>query len=370
VRDVSQKVFWLHHNPVRILAGLDSLSRLPELVPHGKLLLVTTPGSTRRGLTARVQSLLGISRVFVYDHITPNPELDELDAATAGLRDKEIRSIIALGGGSALDAGKVLSVTLPCDTISPLDHVLRKGNSHVWQTSLPLVAIPTTAGTGSEGTPFATVWDRPTAKKYSVAGESVFPCHAILDPELTLTLPHRETLYTALDAFSHALESLWNKNRTPVSQALAIEALKLANQTLPVILQFPQSVEHRAQMQQASLLAGLAISQTRTAIAHSISYPLTVHYGVPHGLACAFTLPAILGMEDIRSKMPDYFTEYLDRSKATMEKLSMKSEVKKFIKLREAKLLISEMYLPGRADNMNIQINSAALANILESSMS
>ncbi|MBW2083813.1 MAG: iron-containing alcohol dehydrogenase, partial [Deltaproteobacteria bacterium] len=188
--DKPVKAAWLHHNPVRIIAGMGAISSLPELAPPGTVLLVTTPGSTRRGMTALVQSLLGVSRVIVHDRITPNPELDDLDAATAHLRGKDIQSIVALGGGSALDAGKVFSVSLPCGMPAPLDYVLRKGNSHAWQTSLPLVAIPTTAGTGSEVTPFATVWDRAAAKKHSVTGEPVFPCYALLDPELTLSLPY------------------------------------------------------------------------------------------------------------------------------------------------------------------------------------
>lgn len=147
---------------------------------------------------------------------------------------------------------------------------------------------------GRRGDPFATVWDHTANKKYSVTGDRTFPDYAILDPQLTLSLPEDETLYTALDTISHALESLWNKNRTVISETYALRALVLANEALPALLTAPEDLGQRERMQQASMLAGLAICTTRTAIAHAISYPMTLHYGVPHGLACSFTLPEIL----------------------------------------------------------------------------
>lgn len=285
---------WSHFNPVSIHAGSGSLSTLPAHARDGALLLVTTAGFTRRGLTARVLNLLGAARVTVYDQVTPNPELDDLEAATTQFRDLGITQIIALGGGSVLDAAKVLAVTLPSEEDKPLTLTLREGRPQQWQKKLPLIAIPTTSGTGAEVTPFATVWDKTTHKKHSVTGDLIYPDLALLDPELTLTLPYEETLYTGLDAISHALESLWNKNRTPVSEVWAFQALTLANDALPKVLATPNDAAARENMQQASVLAGLAISQTRTAIAHSISYPLTSHFGVPHGLACSFTLPYLI----------------------------------------------------------------------------
>lgn len=284
---------WSHFNPVSIHAGSGSLNTLPAHVGEGALLLVTTAGFTRRGLTARILDLLGAARVTVYDQVTPNPELDDLETVTTQFRGLGITQIIALGGGSVLDAAKVLAVTLPSEEDKPLTLTLREGRPQQWQKKLPLIAIPTTSGTGAEVTPFATVWDKTTHKKHSVTGDLIYPDLALLDPELTLTLPYEETLYTGLDAISHALESLWNKNRTPISEAWAFQALTLANDALPKVLATPNDAAARETMQQASVLAGLAISQTRTAIAHSISYPLTSYFGVPHGLACSFTLPKI-----------------------------------------------------------------------------
>lgn len=286
---------WLHANPVKVSGGPGSIGLLADLVPkEGEVLLVTTPGFTRRGLTAQIKRALAHHRVDVFDGVTPNPQLDDLDDVKERFAGSDFAAIVALGGGSAIDSAKVLGVTLPSGMHRPLAGLLRNGTEHEWAKAIPVIAVPTTSGTGAEVTPFATVWDAKAHRKHSVRGSMLYPSYAVLDPLLTLTLPHEETLYSGLDAISHALESLWNKNRTVVSTAYALEALALASGALAAVLSDPTRVAARTEMQQASLLSGLAISQTRTAVAHSISYPLTARFDVPHGLACSFTLPELL----------------------------------------------------------------------------
>ena len=274
------KADWSYYNPVNIKTGVGMLNKLPELVEKGCWLLVTTAGFTQRGLTDQIKGLLPDIDLIVYDSVTPNPELNDLEQATKTFRQEKLTGLIALGGGSVMDAAKVLSVTIPSQIPDPLNQALRQGIKNNWQSKLPLIAIPTTSGTGAEVTPFATVWDQTEHKKHSVVGDKVFPEIALIDPELTLNLPEKETLYTGLDAVSHALESLWNINRMPVSQGFAVKALELAEAALPQVLATPQNINARASMQQASVLAGLAISQTRTAIAHSISFhsPVTLAF--------------------------------------------------------------------------------------------
>src|SRR5262249_49423231 len=158
-----------------------------------------------------------------------------------------------------------------------------------------LVAVPTTAGTGSEVTPWATLWDRSAGapKKYSLHVEETWPSHAVVDPSLTLSAPESVTRNSALDALSHSLESIWNVNANPVSDTLAVEAARTVIATLPRLLAAPQDRKLRTEMSRASLTAGLAFSNTRTALAHSISYEMTLKHGLPHGLACSFTLPMV-----------------------------------------------------------------------------
>jgi len=359
---------WTHHNPVRITAGAGILGYLRELIPEGTALLVTTSGFTRRGMTGKIKEQLGESRVVVYDQVTPNPEIDALDQAAAQLKGRKINSIVALGGGSVMDTGKVLAVTLLSEYPKPLAHVLRQDHAYEWQARIPVIAIPTTSGTGAEVTPFATVWDSSTHKKHSVAGELIYPTNALLDPELILSLPHNETLYSALDAISHAMESLWNRNRSPVSETYALQALKLANEALPAVLEKPDDLEQRARMQQASLLAGLAISQTRTAIAHSISYPLTSHYGVPHGFACSFTLVEIwkyccLNVGGVLDS--DIVKKTID----LLCRLNLEGELNKYLSLNDALAVAHGVIKQAMADNFTALIDDVMIREIITKSM-
>jgi phosphonate metabolism-associated iron-containing alcohol dehydrogenase len=158
----------------------------------------------------------------------------------------------------------------------------------------PIIAVPTTAGTGSEVTRWGTLWDFEEQKKYSVSHARLYPAKALLDPQLTMTLPSSETLYGGLDALSHSLEAVWNKNANPVSDLYAHKAARTVMAALPRILANPRDAALREDMLRASLLAGLAFSNTSTALAHSISYYMTTHQALPHGLACSFCLPFVL----------------------------------------------------------------------------
>lgn len=227
--------------------------------------------------------------------IGENPDVDRLDTLLTELRETQFVAVVALGGGSVLDAAKALASLLPGDDLT-LDRLLRSTGqtSKLPATPLPLYCLPTTSGTGAEVTPFATIWDLRLQKKHSLTGKQLYARLALLDPELTCSLPWEVTLYGAMDTLSHALETLWNRNATPVSAALAIQALHMTVEALPKLEQYPENLEARNCMQQASLLAGLAISQSRTALAHALSYGISLRFGIPHGFACSFSLPAIM----------------------------------------------------------------------------
>lgn len=286
---------WDFYNPVRVFAGVDVLHLLADVVKGSRILLLTTSGFSKRGVTNKVSDMLGQSLIEVVDGIEPNPELARLESLAQELRYVHCDTIVALGGGSVIDTAKVISATLPrIEGGFSLRAHLENNLGDLTEPGIPVVAIPTTAGTGAEVTPFATVWDSDAKKKYSLSGPGLFPGVALVDPGLTLTLPREQTITTGLDAISHAFESIWNRNATPITIMYATEALRIAMPTLPMLVDDLDNLQHRTKMLQASLFAGLAISNTKTALAHSISYPLTLKYGVPHGLACSFALPAIL----------------------------------------------------------------------------
>ena len=160
-------------------------------------------------------------------------------------------------------------------------------------TTKPIYAIPTTAGTSSELTKWATIWDNATLTKHSLSDEKLYPKAAFYDANLALSLPRETTIFTALDALSHACESIWNKNANPISTHFALNAIKIILCDLSPLSENLRSLPLRTSLMQASIYAGLAFSNTQTALAHALSYPLTMKFGTPHGLACSFSLPLL-----------------------------------------------------------------------------
>lgn len=352
---------WSHFNPVRIISGPGVIDDINTHINPGTWLFITTNGAIRRGTVDYIKNKITTDhKLLIEDSITSNPDLIFLDKLNQKYRNHCIDGIIALGGGSAIDAAKILSVTLPAAAERPLHESLIINKSQKWDTCIPVIAIPTTAGTGAEVTPFATVWDFTNHKKYSITGQNVYPNLALLDPNLTTSLSREQTLYTGLDATSHALESIWNKNSTILSEAFAWNALSIISKFFLITLKEQENLNARNAMQQASTLAGLAISQTRTAIAHSISYPLTSHYQVPHGLACSFTLPYLI-KENLK---------YLENNKKIvaleilniLTEIDIKSEIKKYID-HDISHLYESMKSPERSGNYKNKIDINKIIN-------
>lgn len=158
----------------------------------------------------------------------------------------------------------------------------------------PIYAFPTTSGTSSELTHWATIWDNDAFIKHSLSDEILYPKEAFYDPRLTLSLSRETTIHTALDALSHSFESIWNNNANPISTHYGLRSIEIILRDLPALAQNLQSLELRTSIMQASMCAGLAFSNTQTALAHALSYPLTMRFGTPHGLACSFSLPLLL----------------------------------------------------------------------------
>ena len=287
---------WKYHNPVAVHFGAGVLDDLPKVLRGRPASIVTFPEARGFGLLPRLEKLVGTSLVGTIDHTQPNPDVDGLDAMYRDFwrqqRDSEV--IVAVGGGSALDTAKALMVGTESGEFDALVTLLATGKPFTPHRVKTLIAVPTTSGTGSEVTGWATVWNRAQGKKYSLHLPQTWPEAALVDPELTLSLPAGPTLSAGLDALSHALESIWNINANPVSDHHAVVAARLVLATLPALMRDMGDIELRRRMSLAALTAGLAFSNTRTALAHSISYDMTMHHGLPHGIACSFTLGMVL----------------------------------------------------------------------------
>ncbi len=272
------------------------MSSLPQLLAGRRALLVTFPEAAGLALVGRIEALLQDQLVGVVDDVQPNPDVAELRAQyEAFWRDPQgAEVIVALGGGSVIDTAKALMVGTACGRFDALLEGLASGDGFVPARTRTLIAVPTTAGTGSEVTPWATIWDRGAQKKYSLHLEHTWPAVALIDPELMLSLPAGVTLHSGLDALSHALEAIWNVHANPLSDTYAVAAIHDVFETLPLLMQDLGNLDLRGRMALAALKAGMAFSNTRTALAHSISYEMTLRHGLPHGIACSFTLPMVL----------------------------------------------------------------------------
>lgn len=285
-----------YHNPVAIVAGSGSLASLPALLAGRSVVLVTFPEAKALGLVDRLSAILGPALRGVEDGIAPNP-----DVATLGPMyerfwhtHRDVDAVLAVGGGSAIDSAKALMVGTASGTFAELVDLLARGAPFTPHAVKPLIAVPTTAGTGSEVTPWATVWDRAANRKHSLHLPQTWPEAAVIDADLMLTLPGPVTLQSGLDALSHALEAIWNVNANPISDHHAVAAARAVMDTLPRLMKDLSSRALRESMALAALQAGLAFSNTKTALAHSISYEMTLRFGLPHGIACSFTLPMVL----------------------------------------------------------------------------
>ncbi|WP_211474279.1 iron-containing alcohol dehydrogenase PsrA [Collimonas humicola] len=286
------------HNPVAIHFGSGCLQDLPQLLGAGKVVLATFPEARTLGLVSRMEQLLGDRLLYVIDDIQPNPDVAALRATYEQFwrQEEACDTLVALGGGSVIDTAKALLVGTASGSFAELLALLADGKPFTPPRTKKLIAIPTTAGTGSEVTPWATIWDAAGKKKYSLHLDCTWPAAALVDPALMLSLPRQVTISTGLDALSHALESIWNVNANPISDTYATSAIQDILACLPALADDLGNPALRSAMALAALKAGLAFSNTKTALAHSISYEMTLRHGLPHGIACSFTLPLVLRM--------------------------------------------------------------------------
>lgn len=314
--------------PSKIVFGIDKLYELPDYARGRKTLLITSAGFVSRGLVNEIKEILP-DLVGVYSNIKSHPEFTDLETAYHEIHQHDFELLLAIGGGSVLDAAKYFSVHSASEGNQPrasfvTDIIKGKLPKKNYQL-IPIISVPTTAGTGSEITPWATVWDKEEKKKYSLHLPDLFPEIALYDARLTLSVPKAITIQTGLDTLSHSLESIWNKNANEITISYATQSARLVMQYLPLLASDLNNLNYRTQILKACMYAGLAFSNTQTALAHAMSYYITSHKGVDHGLACSFTLPLlidqVIGQHDFIDKaLFDIFGELSSEKLRTMLK--------------------------------------------------
>lgn len=288
----------------KVLFGKGCLPNNKELVAKcGKRALVVTGKSSARasGALEHVEEILKEYNIdySIYDRVENNPSLENVAEGGRAAREFKADFIIGIGGGSPLDASKAVAV-LAVNDIEPLE--LYKNAFE--NKPLPIVAIPTTAGTGSEVTPYSILTRNDIKTKMSFGNEDTFPKLAFIDPAYTESMSYETTVDTAIDALSHAMEGYLSKRSTPVSDILAIEAMKVFSECATALINNNIDFAVREKLLYASMLGGMVISHTGTTIIHGLGYSLTYFKGIPHGRANGYFMREYLkyNYEAVREK--------------------------------------------------------------------
>ena len=345
---------------------------------YGETVMLAYGGGSikRNGVYDEIMGILNAAgkRIVEFSGIMSNPTYAKVQEGAKLARENHVDLILAVGGGSVLDVGKSLCCLYGREfaNVDMLRETITAGNlipTARW------VGVPTTAGTGSEVTCWATVWDPTQDKKRSLECQANYAYAALVDSELTQNMPVKLAISSALDACAHAVESYWANHTNAVSRGLALEAISTVMGNIEGLLD-NKPAAHEA-MARGSLLAGMAFSNTKTTACHSISYPLTMHYGIPHGVAVALLLGpvlelnapatpdlnrllAALNVEDGKS-LRNHVTELFEKSglPATLQGWGVPAD-----KLSH---LAALGMTKGRADNNPVALDKTTIENILHS---
>ena len=342
---------WKFFMPTKIRFGWGRFQEIRQVVEElkgKKIFLVTSRHFAKKyGVLDRLSDLLKGLTLVMFAEAEENPTIETVDRGAAQCRENKCDLVMGLGGGSALDAGKAMAMLQknPGSIREYLDQ------ERVCQTKgLPFIAVPTTSGTGSEVTPFTVITHPNKKAKQAIAPPENFPDVALVDPELTMSMPLEVAASTGLDALCQAVEGFWSTQGNPLTRSLAFQAIKLAMENLESAC-FKKDKESVTNMALASHLTGIEMSNIGNTSIHPLSYPITIDYGVPHGFACAIFLPEVIrfNASAIRDRFKGLLTllnlasveAFADKVDSLMEKLKAPR--------RLSKLSVKAEEIPGIA---------------------
>ncbi len=311
------------HCPTRIVFGPGRLAELGALVASlgaKRILVVSDPGIEKVGHTQRGVESLRVAGLdpLVFDGFQENPTTDHVDAGLAVAKEFSPEVIVAIGGGSSMDCAKGINFLFSCGGRMQDYWGVGKATGPM----LPMVAVPTTAGTGSETQSFALISDAETHTKMACGDPRAAFKIALLDPELTLTQPARVTAITGIDAIAHAIETFVTKRRNPLSIAFSREAWGLLSPAFGKVLAEPGDLAARSEMQLGAMFAGLSIENSMLGAAHATANPLTAQFGIVHGEAVGLMLPHVIRhngqscaawYEELSAGSPDELAKFVVR---------------------------------------------------------
>ncbi|MCE9604514.1 MAG: iron-containing alcohol dehydrogenase [Planctomycetia bacterium] len=294
----------------RLVFGPNRIEQLGDLAKEfggSRVLVVSDPGIIRAGHTARGVDALHKAglETLIYSDVGENPTTEHVERGTAVAREFRPDLVVGLGGGSSMDCAKGINFVYSCGGRMQ-DYW---GIGKATKPMLPMIAVPTTAGTGSEAQSFALISDAETHVKMACGDKKAACKVALLDPTLTVTQPTRVTALTGIDAVAHALETYVTTKRNFMSILLSREAWRLLEKNFLRVLREPDDLDARGKMQLGAFLAGTAIENSMLGATHALANPLTAHFGIPHGQAIALMLPHVIRFNGEQHR--DWYCELL-----------------------------------------------------------
>lgn len=309
--------------PTRIHFGTGAIGDLATMVKDlggSKVFLVVDPGLKNAGLVDRISAPLTEGEVpfVVYDKVDPEPGLTLADNGAKLAKKEKCDCVVGVGGGSAMDVAKAVSILLTNGGKAE-DYL---GLGKIDKPGVPKIMVPTTAGTGAEVTFTAVFINEKTKSKGGMNGDPLYPDAALLDPELTVSMPEHITAATGIDALTHALEAFVSTQAHPISDMYALEAIGLISANLPMAYAHGGNLEARSAMLMGSLLGGKALATAGVGLVHAMAYPLGGMFGIPHGLANAVLLPYVTAYNLIGN--PEKFATIAEVMGQNIDKLSLR----------------------------------------------
>jgi phosphonate metabolism-associated iron-containing alcohol dehydrogenase len=375
-----------YYNPVASHCGFNIIQDLRNILEsldcrNDKVLFLTRGTNFQSSEEEKIiLDQLKTRQVFRYDFTVSNPDVRDLYQVIEETNQYDYDIILAIGGGSVLDVAKSICALkgMAIENVEVLRSIITSKSYASNKNKCNWIGIPTTAGTGSEVTCWATVWDNEKSLKYSIEGKDIYAKAAIIDPRLTINLPIRLTVSSALDAVCHAAESYWSKNTNQISRHFAITAISNIIQNIEKLIDEPSNQEYRAKIAYGSFFAGLAFSNTRTTACHAISYPITLMFGVDHGIAVSITLSKLLELNESylveKEKLLEAFgAKNCKEVDVVIKNIYNKATISPRLRdydIKETKLahIVKNTFANnGRIDNNPVNVTEEMLMNILSS---
>lgn len=279
----------------KLITGAHSSEQLIpyiKLLKMTKILLITDNGVVNSPAVVKIKEALESSQInfSVYSDVTPEPEIEVVLKTKEYFEQENYDGIVAIGGGSVLDTAKCVAVC--ANSVDTLESLF--GENQVKSRNIPLIVLPTTAGTGSEVTNIAILSDTENQVKKGIVSDYLLPDVAIVAPEMTVSCPPSVTAASGVDALVHAVEAFISVNASPVTDALAIQAMTLIMKSLPIAYASPDNLAAREDMANASLMAGMAFGNAGVGAVHALAYPLGGRFHIAHGVSNSLLLPFVM----------------------------------------------------------------------------